>query len=723
MLGFFFGVDLYSVTVVVAAYMAGLGLGNLAGGHMADRISKRVNILMFAGAEMYIGIFALLSKGIFYDYLYMQKYASGLTPWVANGIVFLGLLCPTFVMGLSLPFLARANVHDAVHAARRIGILYGTNTLGASIGALVTTFFLFTIMPMGSILIVGAMINICVSLLSLFLMRFSRAIELSDTRIIQQHMHPVVKTESFRTIAHLILLSAFSGYVGLSMEIIWFRILGIALKNTSHTFGILLGIYLLALGIGNILGSKFVIKNNAPLRTYLLVQIGTVLYAGIFIIVITQLLGESGPLSLLWWYFRGFEVRRIISTDIWISVYMLFPIVFIWPSAFMMGINFPYLQKSIHSNIRSVGGHVGLLQAANIVGCIIGTISTSLFLLSWAGTAGALRFLLVVSSVPLFLWGVLYASNKRQLYVFACMNLILFVTAAYIPSNLLFWSALHGIKDREAVHIVEDSTGVTVMRRVDEQGNIAVISGGRDASWIPYGQTHTLLGVLPVLIHADPKEIAVIGLGSGDTLFHIGGHSNTTRITSIEIVSSQQKALKLLRNTIAYKPLSAVMSDERISFIHDDARTYLMRTGKKFDVIEADALWPDAAYSGNLYSYEYFLLLKNSLRPGGIALSWIPTQRTLDTFIKAFPYVFTIGSFAVGSELPIYFDSISAMAQLQHPYTRAYYLSANPRLYDYVESYITTHDIQYYDDLTDRSSILDINRDLYPKDEFLFKTQ
>ena len=38
LLTLFGGADVYSVTLIVSAFMAGLGLGSLAGGHVADRL-------------------------------------------------------------------------------------------------------------------------------------------------------------------------------------------------------------------------------------------------------------------------------------------------------------------------------------------------------------------------------------------------------------------------------------------------------------------------------------------------------------------------------------------------------------------------------------------------------------------------------------------------------------------------------------------------------------
>ena len=69
---FFGGADVYSVTIIVSAFMGGLGFGSLVGGHLADRLRGRTRLFAFAGCEVAVGIFALLSATIYYDVLYIR---------------------------------------------------------------------------------------------------------------------------------------------------------------------------------------------------------------------------------------------------------------------------------------------------------------------------------------------------------------------------------------------------------------------------------------------------------------------------------------------------------------------------------------------------------------------------------------------------------------------------------------------------------------------------
>ncbi len=137
LLAIFSGADVYSATMVVAAFMAGLGCGSLAGGHLADRLSRTGGLIAFSVAEAAIALFGFQSKTIFYDMLYGRFATVADNPLLTGAILFLTLLWPTALMGASLPLLSRALTGRVAAAARTIGWLYALNTLGAACGALI----------------------------------------------------------------------------------------------------------------------------------------------------------------------------------------------------------------------------------------------------------------------------------------------------------------------------------------------------------------------------------------------------------------------------------------------------------------------------------------------------------------------------------------------------------------------------------------------------------
>ncbi len=124
LLTLFGGADVYSVTLIVSAFMAGLGLGSLAGGHVADRLTLRRRLHAFALSELAIAAFGAASVWILYDVLYARLGPVDLPPWATAAVLFGVLLWPTFFMGVSLPLLSRAlaETHVLGLAADRVAL-------------------------------------------------------------------------------------------------------------------------------------------------------------------------------------------------------------------------------------------------------------------------------------------------------------------------------------------------------------------------------------------------------------------------------------------------------------------------------------------------------------------------------------------------------------------------------------------------------------------------
>ena len=159
MLTFFGGADVYAVTIIVSAFMGGLGFGSLAGGHLADRLSARGRLLAFALCELAVAVFATFSAAIYYDGLYVGLGASAMPRAVMAAIIFLVTLWPTFFMGMSLPLLATAMTQDARQPARWVPILYGWNTLGAACGSLFASAILFRTVDFVTSVRIGAALS------------------------------------------------------------------------------------------------------------------------------------------------------------------------------------------------------------------------------------------------------------------------------------------------------------------------------------------------------------------------------------------------------------------------------------------------------------------------------------------------------------------------------------------------------------------------------------
>jgi spermidine synthase len=721
------GADVYSTTVIVGAFMAGLGIGSLAGGHVADRITRTHCLGMFVAAEAAVGLFGAASRYIFYDWMYLSLGGLALPPAASAIAVFAALIWPTFWMGMSLPLLARAVTSALAGAASRIGVLYGLNTLGAAAGAFATTWVLFPTAGLAGSLWVAVSLNVLAALVALLLVRRRTAHHREP--VATRHHEATVSADAprwgFRVWA---VLYGAAGFQALSLEIVWFRLLGVMVKSSAFTFGTLLTIYLAGLGLGAALASGGVRFVRRPARAFLLLQAFVALYAGAAILVLVDGWIRIPALDPLLTYFSTYEPfdAAAAAASFWngtgdpqareqfIRLYLVLPALLIGPPTVAMGASFPLIQRIAVSDVSRLGRRVGAVMLANIGGSTLGAILTGWVALTYAGSAGSLKLVAAVGAIFLALAIVAPPHRPRRWTVgvaSACAIAALAV-AVMLPSELRLWARLHGTVPQRLV-VAEDASGLSVLKA--DGGNAVVFVNGIGQSWIPYGNIHTVLGALPAFVHPDPRTAAVIGLGSGDTVHALAGRRELTRIACIEIIRPQLATLAEWRRRTEYGGLAALLSDPRVDHIAGDGRAYLMNAGRTFDIIEADALRPSSAYSGNLYSAGYFELVRSRLSPGGLAVSWAPTPRVLDTFVHVFPHVLSFGDIVVGSSAPIRFEATEIKARLAAPAVLAYYYRAGINIDALLAPYLTAAPRTLTGGGTAPAGL---NEDLFPRDEF-----
>jgi spermidine synthase len=729
LLVFFSGADVHSATVVVAAFMAGLGCGSFAGGHIADRVNRVSSLALFAVAELAVATFGFFSSTLFYHVLYLE-YGHLHVGTVGTALVLFGaLLWPTFFMGASLPLLSRGLTRDVEDAASTIGLLYALNTAGAAVGAFGATWLLLPQAGLEGSVRVAAVLNVLCAAVAIPLAfarrtgpRTGQATNESGTARAAEH-------SGWGTVAWAMLF-AVSGFVGLSLEIVWFRLLGVMLKSTSFTFGTLMAVYLLGLAIGSVAGSAIAVRVRRPATWFLLLQASAGVYAAASLTLFIN--GLDGSSALEWFsrYFGqydGVDLRAAIAgwreingapaaADGALRLYLVLPLLLIGPPTVMAGMSFPLLQRVVQTDIRRLGRRVGVLLTANVFGSTVGAFVTGLLLLDWLGTAGTLRLLCLVSvSFAAMAIAQAPASRRARVARYACLGVLAIGLVALMPSSKDFWASLHGTSADRIIH-GEDSSGLSVLRgeRADFRRTVVYVNG-LGQSWLPYGGIHTVLGALPAFVHPQPRRAALIGLGSGDTLFAIAGRRELEDITSIEIIAPQLTTLRELAAWQGYPGLAAIFRDPRIVHVQGDGRRFLSRSRQRFDIIQADALRPHSAYAGNLYSDAYFRLLRDRLAPGGLAVSWAPTPRILRTFLSVFPHVALHSQVVMGSDAPIAIDPTTIATRLSDRQVTDYYTAAGINIGELLAPYLTGWSLVGPSDARPGD---DVNTDLHPRDEF-----
>jgi hypothetical protein len=313
----------------------------------------------------------------------------------------------------------------------------------------------------------------------------------------------------------------------------------------------------------------------------------------------------------------------------------------------------------VQRDLFSVGARVGWVQLANIAGNAAGSIITGLVTFHVLGLAGTMKLLAVLSLLLVLFWLLRAGFLRRPVEagLAAACGVLFFA----MPGNGAFWTRLHAESSGQEAAWAEDRSGVAYFRderagdnRADGPFFIQGFSQGR----IPFLPIHQFLGAVGPLIHPNPREVLVIGVGSGGTPWAAGVRPES-QVRSIELVGPVLTTLEEVGRRHPGSPMEEMFRNPRWRLEYGDGRRTLAKEERRYDIIEADAILPEASHSGLLYSAEFLGQVRERLAPGGLYVQWAPTERAVETFAAVFPHTMLLMPVGVliGSNDPIPFDA------------------------------------------------------------------
>lgn len=649
LLGLFAGADSIAAALVVGAFLLGLGIGSLAAGLLADRLSRRAALVAFALCEVGIAAFAVASPWLYYDVIYRELLPLSASRGVIFAVVFAGLLWPTFLMGCSLPFLSKAVVSEIAGSAQLIGWLYGLNTLGAGVGAFVGGWYLIGTFGFDKAVYVGAALNLVVAVGGLLL---ARGLGMEDSKVPREKF---LESSDGGVVWRWSLLVFISGFLIVALQIVWYRLIGVLLQSNGYAFSLVLSVFLFGDAAGLLVGARTIDRIGDPRRFFFLMQ------------GIATALALAGAWFVYWAIGAGVLPANFVDRDLMsgstadIAVIVFLLLIVVLPASFIMGFSFPVVQKAVQRDIDRLGQRVGLVQLANIVGNSAGSLVAGLMLLDLVGTAGTLMLLVAIG---LGFAGLQIATSPGARWVYP-PALLLILGLAFFPPDRDFWRRLHGLATDKAI-IDEDKTGLSVLKMTGEQDGKLYIQG-HSQSRLPFDTVHVFLGAIGPLTHPAPRRVLVIGSGTGGTPYAAALHPATDRVRVIEIVAPVIETLRRYLGDGAKSGVDGLLGNPKFEIVVADGRHTLALDPTKYDVIEADAILPKTGLSGLLNSQEFFRQVQSKLAPGGLYVQWAPTERTIETFRSVFPYVTMVHPALLGSDRPIPYSRETILELLERP--------------------------------------------------------
>lgn len=516
-----------------------------------------------------------------------------------------------------------------------------------------------------------------------------------------------------------------SGFLIISLEIVWFRVLSLFMQSYAYAFSHVLGVFLIGDALGVLVGARVAGRVSVPRRLFFLLQGAVALYsiASIILIYLAHSWSQVGR-----WFIEGsgyYGIDSLILRHVTrLAAYTALVVITVLPPAFLLGMSFPVTQKAVQDSPDVVAQRVGIIQLFNILGNTAGAVITGLVLLQWLGTSGTIRLLTLIG--VLFVVALLrdarhaqsdaarsYMSAVRSPLYAIFLVLLVFMIAMF-PANTAFWSTLHGVTPRAGAIVAEDRTGVAVV--TPDVGSHRLYIGGHVQSNVPFLPIHGALGLIGPLVHLHPRSILVIGHGSGGTVYASGVNPITQQIRVVEIVEPVLSVMGQFASVVDSEPVKALFADARIERIVADGRHVLFTDPRRYDVIQADAILPRSSHSGLLYSVEFFRQVRARLNNGGICVQWAPTARTVSTFLKVFPYAVQVNSVLIGSDRPIPFD-IETLGDRLRGAARSYIRGGGWEPENLI-AWFSAKPARRWVPSGQRDTDNDVNTDLFTKDEY-----
>lgn len=723
------GVDLVSFTTIISAFLAGLGIGNLAGGALADRLGPRRALLAFATANIGIGLYASVSLTLLYD-LYRENVASLDTTVAKFGFNVVLLLVPTVLMGLSLPLVAKGVVERAEEAGPLVGRLYAVNTIGAAAGAAVGGWFLIGATGFTTTVRIAGSLNLLAAAAVLALWRAVASVATTPATTAAPATTtapaavPAATAPSGGRAWPWFVVYALTGAVALGFELVFFRLIDALMRSNSYSFAHVLFLYLSLFGIGSAVGAWFVRRVLDPSRAFLALQfaVGITALAGIVLLarVAPAVGGERALRSYLGGdgFNTGFD--QVDTATEWAKLafaYLLGPLLLMAVPVLLMGAAFPFVQALVNQRLDTLGRRTGTLLTANIAGNVVGTLVVGLVLLQRFGTAGTARLLALLLLVPGLAAAARAAGPRRAREAVAAVVVMALLVVA-MPSNQQLWAFLHGVEGDE-LGVFEERSCVITTKPFEGQTMLYVNASSQNG--YPFDDFHVLIGLVPALVHEAPKESLAVGLGIGSTPWSVALDPRVERLEAVEICGGQIENVEQLAAD-GVPEFVDLVSDPRVELREGDGRDHLLRTERRYDLVNVDTLRPQSAFSGSLYSIEFYELVRDRLADGGVLTQWIASPRTLNSVMEVFPYVqrFDVPSygsaFFLAASEPVTFDRDEVLARFDALPADAFAPEQRARLREWFATVVPVCHAadQPLTPLPEGST----NRDLEPRDEY-----
>ena len=606
--GLALGNSVWATSIVLASFMAGLAAGNAWAGRRAGRLRNAASAYAAIEALIAVSGLALVLALPFLNQTLAPVFRPLLERPVALNAMralaaFLLLMVPATAMGATLPVAVKAlSAHDASFG-RVLGRLYGLNTVGGVAGALGAEFVLLPALGVRGSGVAAALLNLAAALCAWQIRASS-----------QPAPEPAPGKAAGRVPVRLLAAAWLSGAALLALEVVWFRLLLLFMLGTSAHFAVMLAVVLAGIALGGLGASVWLARRGGHHR--LAAEVALLASA----CTVATYLAYSGGV--------GAGRRDDVAPMIGLAVLLMLP------TSVLSGLLFTLLGRAVHERVPDAPLATARLTLANTLGAMAGAVAGGFVLIPLLGAEASLFALAAAYGlVALLAWtevpveGVAGWERPLRYASLAAAGLLLaFFPFGRMQSRLLEL-VRRGVERDLLVVALREGRGETIqfVRRdlLGEPRYYRLITNGFSMSGTTFsGMRYMGLYVYwPIALRPRSESALLISYGVGVTARAL---VETRGLRSIDVVDTSREILGL--SAIPFGAEEDPLRDPRVRVHVEDGRFFLQTTRRRFDLITGEPPPPKAAGIVNLYTQEYFTLMRARLTPEGLATYWLPVQ-------------------------------------------------------------------------------------------------
>jgi spermidine synthase len=635
--GLVFGNSVWSAALILSSFMAGLALGSAIAASWT--LLRRRPLRIYAALEMIVAVFGCtLVFGLPHVGEWMRPVFQAL--WTHQGLLnvlrfflsFLILLIPTTAMGLTLPVLLEDRLLKRYEFSRTIGVFYGSNTLGAVAGALSGEMFLFRMYGLFGTGLAAAAIG-CAAAAIAWTCSGAKSEAVDRTAGRFSLRLSLGKQPPW----NLLFVSMGTGAILLGLEVIWFRFMRLYVASTSTAFCIMLAVVLAGIGVGGIIYGAFPRRFTPPRRLLpillLLAAIATLLSYVFF------------PVPALQPSENAFDIES------WQKIGQL-SLALMFPVALLSGILLPSITACVQSEITGRMNSAGLTILFNTIGAALGPLLAAFILLPRLGFQSSLILAAAIYAALALLTAATHGWSLRRPLGISAVSLgaVFVLILSFFPyrrDEMHFANARRPYEADGSVLIkkIEGTADTFQLLRRDLYGNpyyYRLVTNSYSMSGThPRSQRYMrLFAYLPLALRPQSENALVICYGVGVTA---DAFTRDPHLKHLDVVDISREVFDLA-GFYSGPGYENPLRDPRISAFVQDGRFFLQACPEHYDIITGEPPPLKVAGTVNLYTQQFFSLMKGRLKNGGIASFWLPlyqlTTNETKSILRAFHNVF-----------------------------------------------------------------------------------